>query len=122
MPITMNAYQPGSHIIATLESGNLPLLHTFEGFREFIEQLIHRYQLQDLGTVYHNFTPSGFTAVLCLSESHISIHTWPEHQKINLDIYLSNYLRDNDGTVDALWEAMVAYFGATVLQYQKIRR
>ncbi len=122
MPITMNAYQPGSHIIATLESGSAHLLDTYEGFRDFITQLIQRYELQELGAVYHNFTPSGFTAVLCLSESHISIHTWPEHQKINLDIYLSNYLRDNDGTVDALWEAMVAYFDASVLGYQKIRR
>lgn len=120
--INMKEYQPGSHIIATLESDHMPLLHTCDDFRKFIEELIHQYHLQDLGGVYHNFSPSGFTAAICLSESHISIHTWPEHKKINLDIYLSNYLRNNDGTVDNLWEAIVAFFGASVLSFQKIRR
>ena len=31
-----------------------------------------------LGELKHRFTPQGYTGILMLSESHISIHTWPE--------------------------------------------
>jgi len=84
--------------------------------------LIENYGLQKLGEVYHDFEPGGFTGVICLSESHISLHTWPEYSKINLDIYLSNYLRENDGTVKALLEDIRSYFNAKVLSEQNIRR
>lgn len=34
-----------------------------------------------LGQLEHAFKPHGVTTVLLLSESHLSIHTWPEHQE-----------------------------------------
>ena len=118
----MNTYLPGSHVIATLETDRSALLSDASGFKQLIDNLITSYQLQKLGEVYHTFDPGGFTGIICLSESHISIHTWPEFQKINLDIYLSNYLRENDGTVQALFEKMVTYFDARILQTQTIKR
>jgi len=35
----------------------------------------------------HKFEPQGVTALVMLSESHISIHTWPELGKAACDIY-----------------------------------
>lgn len=118
----MNTYLPGSHVIATLESEQSALLSDAAGFKQLIDDLAAQYQLQQLGEVYHTFTPGGFTGIVCLSESHISIHTWPEFKKVNLDIYLSNYLRENDGTVQAIFEKIVAYFDARILQNDKIKR
>jgi S-adenosylmethionine decarboxylase len=40
-----------------------------------------------LKTVYHKFTPQGVTVLCLLSESHISIHTWPEESKAAVDVY-----------------------------------
>lgn len=34
-----------------------------------------------LGHLDHGFKPYGVTTVLLLSESHLSIHTWPEHRR-----------------------------------------
>lgn len=118
----MENYIPGLHIIATLQSDERLLLDRFEGFKNLADRLIKNYGLQKLGEVYHDFKPGGFTGVICLSESHISLHTWPEYNKINLDIYLSNYLRKNDGTVNALLEDISAYFKADILSQQNIRR
>jgi S-adenosylmethionine decarboxylase len=87
-----------------------------------VDDLIVRHDLQKLGEVYHNFSPEGFTGVVCLSESHLSIHTWPEHGKINLDIYLSNHLRQNDGTVAAIYDSIKKHFSAAVEQEQIIKR
>lgn len=116
------SYQPGTHIIASLTTDKNSLLFLHKGFREQIEILIQEHSLQKLGEVYHDFSPAGFTAVICLSESHISIHTWPEHGLINLDIYLSNFQRNNDGTVTALYKSLQSYFQASVSQEQIIIR
>jgi len=37
----------------------------------------------------HHFSPSGgVSGVVVLAESHISIHTWPEHQYAALDVFM----------------------------------
>ncbi|MES9901364.1 MAG: adenosylmethionine decarboxylase [Sedimenticola sp.] len=36
----------------------------------------------------HRFSPSGVTGVAILEESHISIHTWPEHGFAAIDIFM----------------------------------
>jgi len=40
-----------------------------------------------LGSKSHKFEPQGVTSFVLLSESHISIHTWPEHKYASLDIF-----------------------------------
>lgn len=116
------SYQPGKHLIATLATDQPQLINTYAGFRIKVEELIVHFQLQKLGEVYHDFSPAGFTAVVCLSESHLSIHTWPEHGLINLDIYLSNFKRNNEDAVTGIFQALEKYFAATVLQQQIITR
>lgn len=115
-------YKPGMHIVATLETNDISLLSDFAAVKDLINDLIENHQLQKLGEVYHNFSPAGFTGVVCLSESHVSIHTWPEFKKINLDIYLSNFQKNNDGTVDNIYKSFVSFFNATILSETFIRR
>lgn len=38
-------------------------------------------------TISYHFLPQGVTAVSLLSESHISIHTWPERGEAAIDIF-----------------------------------
>lgn len=118
----MENYSPGLHIIATLQSEETALLDTFEDFKNLADHLIQTYGLQKLGEVYHDFQPGGFTGVICLSESHLSLHTWPEFNKINIDIYLSNYMRDNSATAKALFQEISTFFKAIVLVEQNIKR
>lgn len=40
-----------------------------------------------LGGIHHKFNPFGVTVVLLLSESHLSIHTYPEHGYASIDCY-----------------------------------
>jgi S-adenosylmethionine decarboxylase len=108
------SYHPGTHLIATLKTDSHQLLVQYTEFSDLVDRLIVKHDLQKLGEVYHNFSPSGFTAVVCLSESHLSIHTWPEHGIVNVDIYLSNFLRTNDGTVQHMYDAFKQHFDAIV--------
>lgn len=116
------SYQPGTHIIATLHTEKIDLLEQSAAFQQLADQLIETYGLKKLGEIYHQFQPSGFTGVVCLSESHLSIHTWPEYKKVNLDIYLSNYLRTNDDTVVHIYEAICVHFDAVITNEQRLKR
>ncbi|MFO0599271.1 MAG: adenosylmethionine decarboxylase [Myxococcaceae bacterium] len=39
-----------------------------------------------LGAVAHKFQPQGASVVVLVAESHLSIHTWPEHRYAAADI------------------------------------
>jgi S-adenosylmethionine decarboxylase proenzyme len=36
---------------------------------------------------FHQFDPMGTTGVLVLAESHFSAHTYPEHNKVYVDVF-----------------------------------
>jgi S-adenosylmethionine decarboxylase len=40
-----------------------------------------------LSAAFHAFSPHGVTGVLLLAESHLSIHTWPEHGYAAVDLF-----------------------------------
>ena len=40
-----------------------------------------------VGKSFHKFTPLGVTGILAIAESHICIHTWPEHAFAAVDIF-----------------------------------
>ncbi|MBI4981889.1 MAG: adenosylmethionine decarboxylase [Candidatus Omnitrophica bacterium] len=40
-----------------------------------------------LKAVVHKFPVQGITGVILLAESHISVHTWPEHDYVAIDIF-----------------------------------
>ncbi len=37
--------------------------------------------------VFHNFSPHGVSGVVVIAESHVAIHTWPEHAYAAVDIF-----------------------------------
>ncbi len=40
-----------------------------------------------LNLITHRFNPQGVTGLALLAESHISIHTWPEHGYAAIDVF-----------------------------------
>jgi len=40
-----------------------------------------------VGTHFHQFSPFGISGVVVIAESHLSIHTWPEHGYAAVDIF-----------------------------------
>ena len=50
-----------------------------------------------LNCMSHKFEPQGVTAILLLSESHISVHTFPEKGKAAFDIFTCGCADSNLG-------------------------
>jgi S-adenosylmethionine decarboxylase len=38
-------------------------------------------------SVFHKFSPFGLSGVVVIAESHLAVHTWPEHKAICVDIF-----------------------------------
>jgi len=60
---------------------------------ENIFQIV-RTQFSVVQECHHPFTPQGLTSVLILSESHFTIHTYPEHKYLSIDLYICNFITD----------------------------
>lgn len=40
-----------------------------------------------IGSMFHEFEPQGISGVVVISESHLTIHTWPEQAYAAVDIF-----------------------------------
>lgn len=116
-------YKPGLHILLTTREVSVIKLTDLNGWIRHIEKLISQYGLNCLGKVEHSFRESGgYTAVHCLTESHISIHSWPEHNLCTCDIFLSNYNKDNRQTVKQIAKAILEFFESSNFDLKEIER
>ena len=116
-------YNPGLHILLTITPAVNNKLKLVDDWISFIDTLIEKHHLQSLGNIKHSFAElGGYTAVHCLTESHISIHTWPEFNLCTCDVFLSNYKKDNSAIVKAISAAILDYFGAVKFELKEITR
>lgn len=116
------SYRPGLHLLLNIGSIGRDKLTDATQWNKFIERQIRIHGLTLVGEVNHVFPEGGYTAVHCLTESHISIHTWPEYGLCTCDAFLSNFQRDNHNTVRAIGDAIVQYFGSDNVQRQEVER
>ncbi len=117
------AYKPGLHVLCTWKAPS-EHLQDIERCRDFYQKLSKQFELQVLGEVYHAFDGenAGFTVCICLSESHLALHTWPEHGHLTFDLFLSNFQRDNRAKVKEMVEASRLFFEAEVVVEHQLER
>jgi S-adenosylmethionine decarboxylase len=77
----------GKHFLLNLYGCSSVLLNDELFLIDLIENAAIASGATVLKTVSHKFSPQGVTSICLLSESHISIHTWPEEGKAACDVY-----------------------------------
>ena len=79
--------------------------------------------LTSVGTIFHQFNGgNGITGVVLLAESHLAIHTWPEHRYVTLDVFVCNLHYDNSEKANHLFQYLVSAFNATQVNEYDIAR
>ncbi len=58
--------------------------------------------------VFHNFNPWGVSGVVVIAESHVTIHTWPEHAYAAVDIFSCSEKLDHGAIRRYLQQALSA--------------
>jgi S-adenosylmethionine decarboxylase len=77
----------GKHAIYELLGANPNLLNNEEFVKTALTEAASTAGATLLSLVSYRFEPQGVTAIALLSESHISIHTWPEHGYAAIDCF-----------------------------------
>jgi len=122
IPLKLMHYKPGLHILSEFNSPKDELLLRSTECRMLFDGLIDEYGLSKVGEVYHDFDGGGFTAVVCLTESHLSIHTWPEYGLATFDVFLSNFRNDNEEKVRKIHAQVLHFFEGTERQKTELTR
>lgn len=66
---------------------------------------------------FHAFSPHGVSGMVIIAESHLSIHTWPEHGYAAVDVFSCGGL-----DLAAGLRLLTEQFQATRIQEREIRR
>ena len=79
--------------------------------QNLISDLLKKYNLSELWNYYHTFSNENeITFVGVLSESQISIHTWPEKKYISLDIFVCNLWKNNSLKAKKFYKELIDFF------------
>ena len=77
----------GTHLLLDLKECNADLLDDVDYIREVVLTAAQEAGATVVGETFHKFRPIGVTGIVAIAESHISIHTWPEHSYAAADIF-----------------------------------
>lgn len=77
----------GVHIIVDLFGCPRKKTEKREEVGRICLEVIQEADLSMLNANFHQFEPSGVTGLVLLEESHLSVHTWPEHNSVSADVF-----------------------------------
>lgn len=112
----------GLHIILDLENCNHTKLSNINNCKDFLSKILELLPLNILGEIWHEFENKAFTANIALSDSHISIHTWPELNQVFFDVYLSCFKQNNHITTRKIADEIQTYFEGAVANKLELLR
>ena len=102
----------GKHALFELHGGNPNLLNDEEFVKSALIEAAEVAGATLLSLVSHTFSPQGVTAVALLSESHISLHSWPEYGFASIDCYTCGSHTDPEAACKSLKDAFEAKYSA----------
>ena len=108
----------GDHLLIDIICDNYDILNSLEKLGELSDKLIKICKLTKLSELKHKFKPQGITLIVLLSESHLSMHTWPENNSICIDIFSCN----NNLDIEKVKEILLKYFVINNIKINVISR
>lgn len=87
-----------------------------EHLERIMNRIAERCGFDVVNRAFHQFEPQGATGVLVLAESHFSAHTYPELNKIYLDVFCcsphfdanecSNVIMEEFSAIEGTWRVV----------------
>lgn len=77
----------GKHILAELYDCNLEVLNNQESIQQYMQEAAVIAGATIVGATFHHFSPYGVSGTVIIAESHMAIHTWPEHGYAAIDLF-----------------------------------
>lgn len=77
----------GHHYIVEASGCNPQVIGKVEAVEQILVRAAEVAGVQVWSISFHRFNPNGVSGVVVISESHLSVHTWPEYGYAALDIF-----------------------------------
>lgn len=77
----------GTHMLVDLTGCDHHRLDDREGIRDCMLEAARRCGCTIVSDTFHRFSPQGVSGVVVIAESHLTIHTWPEHGFAAVDMF-----------------------------------
>lgn len=77
----------GRHLVLELNGCNPKLLGDVKRVEDIMVAAAKIAKATVVGVHFHQFSPFGVSGVVVIAESHLAIHTWPEHAYAAVDIF-----------------------------------
>ena len=106
----------GRHII--LEMWGCENLNSEETAERALREMVVALDVNLLDLRVYPFSPIGVTGVAIVSESHIMIHTWPEHGYAAVDVFTCGEQRSPEAAIPVIKE----YFAPQRIQVMEMNR
>ncbi|MDK2885602.1 MAG: S-adenosylmethionine decarboxylase [Thermosipho sp. (in: thermotogales)] len=77
----------GRHIIAEFYDCDNQILDDVEAIEKHMKEAAYETGATIVNSSFHRFLPYGVSGVVVISESHLTIHTWPEYGYAAVDLF-----------------------------------
>ena len=77
----------GRHMLLELYDCPLEILNNIQQIEDILVNVVDRVNATLISKSFHQFSPYGVSGVVVIAESHITIHTWPEHKYAAIDVF-----------------------------------
>lgn len=77
----------GRHAIADIYDCCKDKIDDIDYIKKIIFDSAECANLHIVDSKFHKFEPIGISGVLILSESHLTVHTWPEYNYLAVDVF-----------------------------------
>jgi S-adenosylmethionine decarboxylase proenzyme len=98
----------GQHLLIELHDCDPTALNDLSSIRNTMLDAARTVCATVIGVTEHRFSPQGVTVVVVIAESHLSIHTWPEHSYAAVDVFTCGHGLVTSTVVDLLSERLGA--------------
>lgn len=93
-------------------------INNLEVVKASMVEAAKRAQATIVDVVFHEFNPVGISGVVVIAESHLAIHTWPEHRYAAVDVFSCGEVLQPELAADYLVEQLGAA-RASVVELQR---
>jgi len=77
----------GRHVLAELTGCRAEVLNDVAGLETCFRECAVEGGATLVSSHFHHFSPQGVSGVVVIAESHVTVHTWPEHGYAAVDVF-----------------------------------
>jgi S-adenosylmethionine decarboxylase len=108
----------GRHVLAEMTGCPAAVLNDPAGLEACFRKCAEDGGATLVSSHFHHFSPQGVSGVVVIAESHVTVHTWPEHGYAAVDVFTCG----RPDVAELIMELVIAAVGARTVHRTSFER